>query len=40
MTKKQKSLILGFLGALVVVLLLSYVSTHAVEAIIHSGSFF
>jgi hypothetical protein len=40
MTKKQKSLILGLLGAALLVLLLNYVSSHALEAISYSHSFF
>jgi len=40
MTKKQKSLLLGFLVVVVAVLVLNYVSTHAGEAVVHSGSFF
>jgi len=40
MTKKQKSLILGLLGAVLFVLLLNYVSSHALEAISNAHSFF
>jgi Tfp pilus assembly protein PilN len=40
MAKKLKFLILGLMGVVVLVLLLNYVSTHALEAISYSHSFF
>jgi hypothetical protein len=40
MAKKLKFLILGLLGVVALVLLLNYISTHALDAISYSHSFF
>jgi hypothetical protein len=40
MAKKEKLLLLWLLAAVGVAFLLSYISQHAVEALMHSTSFF